>query len=256
MRGSSQRSSGCGGPYSSSPGFTRRTGRNGSRSWPSPWRARWPSGYWRAWQRCSSTGSTRSPGSTSSYSPSSPRHCWCSSAWGRTPCFARGRRAGRNLRRVLIVGAGRAGRRLAEAFRQYPWMGVEVVGFLDDRATAPGVLGATDETAVVLDRMALEGRVVDFVYIALPSWASEKIEGISGRGLEAARTRLPRPGPLPVRHDPEQPGLGGRGAPGDPPRGRGPARRAAVLQARARHRVLARGHPHGRPPPPGTGARA
>jgi putative colanic acid biosysnthesis UDP-glucose lipid carrier transferase len=105
---------------------------------------------------------------------------------GAYAVLRRGRRAGRNLRRVLIVGAGRAGRRLAEAFRQYPWMGVEVVGFLDDRSTAPDVLGATDETAAVLDRMAAAGRAVDFVYIALPSWASEKIGGI----LDAASKRL------------------------------------------------------------------
>ena len=35
----------------------------------------------------------------------------------------RGRQRGRNVRRVLIVGAGTAGQRLARAFQHYPWMG-------------------------------------------------------------------------------------------------------------------------------------
>jgi len=97
------------------------------------------------------------------------------------------RRRGKNLRRVLIVGAGRAGRRLAEAFRQYPWMGFEVVGFLDDApADRSGVLGTTAELEGVMDRVAAEGRAVDLVYIALPSWASPTIERI----LSAASKRL------------------------------------------------------------------
>jgi putative colanic acid biosysnthesis UDP-glucose lipid carrier transferase len=90
------------------------------------------------------------------------------------------RQRGRNMRRVLIVGAGRAGRRLANAFRSYPWMGFEVVGFLDD-SPQPGeglILGKTADLPAVMDRLAVEGRAVDFVYIALPSWASEKIERI------------------------------------------------------------------------------
>lgn len=91
------------------------------------------------------------------------------------------RRRGKNLRRVLIVGAGRAGRRIAEAFRSYPWMGFEVVGFLDDAEQAQGghVLGRTAALAEVMDRLAAEGRAVDFVYVALPSWAAEKIERIT-----------------------------------------------------------------------------
>lgn len=98
----------------------------------------------------------------------------------------RARRQGRNLRRVLIVGAGRAGQRLANAFRHYPWMGFEVVGFLDDRARGPEVLGQTDDLVEVMDRLAAEGRSVDFVYLALPSWAADKI----GYVLDEASKRL------------------------------------------------------------------
>ena len=98
----------------------------------------------------------------------------------------RARQQGRNLRRVLIVGAGRAGQRLANAFRQYPWMGFEVVGFLDDRPTGEGVLGPVDDLVPVMDRLAAENQAVDMVYVCLPSWASEKMEHI----IDAAATRL------------------------------------------------------------------
>ena len=98
------------------------------------------------------------------------------------------RRRGRNMRRVLIVGAGHAGQRIANAFRLYPWMGIEVVGFLDDLTqNDPGnILGTTEEIGDVMDRLATEGRRIDSVYIALPSWASEKIDQM----MAAATKRL------------------------------------------------------------------
>ncbi|MEP0546684.1 MAG: undecaprenyl-phosphate glucose phosphotransferase [Rhodothermales bacterium] len=98
----------------------------------------------------------------------------------------RARQQGKNLRRVLVVGAGRAGQRLANAFRQYPWMGFEVVGFLDDHAEAPDVLGTLDDLIPVMDRLAAEDRGVDLVYLCLPSWAGTKIEAL----IDAAATRL------------------------------------------------------------------
>ena len=98
----------------------------------------------------------------------------------------RARQQGKNLRRVLVVGAGRAGQRLASAFRQYPWMGFEVVGFLDDRQDGPDVLGPVDDLVPVMDRLAAGGQAVDMVYVCLPSWASEKMEHI----IDAASTRL------------------------------------------------------------------
>ncbi len=107
---------------------------------------------------------------------------------GMYAALRQARRRGKNLRRVLIVGAGRAGQRLAQAFRQYPWMGFEVVGFLDDREPEEPVemLGTTDDLPDVMDRLAAEGRGADLVYVALPSWASEKVERIIG----AAAKRL------------------------------------------------------------------
>jgi putative colanic acid biosynthesis UDP-glucose lipid carrier transferase len=65
-------------------------------------------------------------------------------------------------------------------------MGFEVVGFLDDRAEAPDVLGRLDDLVPVMDRLAAEGRTVDLVYLCLPSWAGIKIEAL----IDAAATRL------------------------------------------------------------------
>ena len=106
----------------------------------------------------------------------------------------RARQDGRNLRRVLIVGAGRAGQRLARAFQHYPWMGFEVVGFLDDSdrvATAPpdpfypqqmarpDVLGPVDAIGETMDRFEAEGQSIDLVYAALPLSAAHKIETVA-----------------------------------------------------------------------------
>lgn len=94
------------------------------------------------------------------------------------------RRRGRHLRRVLIVGAGTAGRRLAKSFELYPWMGFQVIGFLDDHKTdEPDVLGKVDDVLPLLD--AAENPV-HYVYIALPLHAVGKIETL----LSSLSTRL------------------------------------------------------------------
>jgi Undecaprenyl-phosphate glucose phosphotransferase len=103
----------------------------------------------------------------------------------------RAREDGRNVRRVLIVGAGRAGQRLARAFRHYPWMGFEVVGFLDDRGPdvaaaprdpfypeqdgRPNVLGPVSAIGETMDRLG----PIDMVYAALPLSAADKIEAVA-----------------------------------------------------------------------------
>ncbi len=98
----------------------------------------------------------------------------------------RARQQGKHLRRVLIVGAGDVGRRLEEAFRQYPWMGLEVVGFLDDHKTGPDILGTTEEAGALIDRFEAEGRPIHYVYLALPLSAATRIEAIT----DALSTRL------------------------------------------------------------------
>ena len=87
-----------------------------------------------------------------------------------------GRKQGKFLRNVLIVGAGEVGMRLQEAFRQYPWMGFETLGFLDDQASERlDVIGTTDDLGRVMDRFEKEGRPVHYVYITLPISAMDRI---------------------------------------------------------------------------------
>jgi len=88
----------------------------------------------------------------------------------------RARMRGKYLRRVLIIGAGQAGRKLERAFRQYPWMGFEMVGFLDDQKTdLPDVLGPIDDVGPLVSRCEREGRPIDYVYVALPLSASDRV---------------------------------------------------------------------------------
>ncbi|MDA0378303.1 MAG: undecaprenyl-phosphate glucose phosphotransferase [Bacteroidetes bacterium] len=93
-----------------------------------------------------------------------------------------GRQNGRYLRRVLIIGAGRVGRRLEDAFRQYPWMGFETVGFLDDTRTSEhDVIGTTEDVGAILDRFEAAGTPIQYVYIALPISAADRITELANR---------------------------------------------------------------------------
>ena len=96
----------------------------------------------------------------------------------------RTRRQGRSMRRVLIVGAGVAGRRLQRSFDEYPWMGFKVLGFLDDhKSDADDILGTTDEVVHIVDSAEVP---IDYVYIALPLKAADRIEQL----VNALSTRL------------------------------------------------------------------
>jgi Undecaprenyl-phosphate glucose phosphotransferase len=90
--------------------------------------------------------------------------------------ITRARQQGRNIRRVLIVGDNAVGRRLAEAFAQYPWMGLEVVGFLDDQAEGPDVLGPVADVTDQVDQFAGDGRPISYVYLALPLTALPRLQ--------------------------------------------------------------------------------
>ena len=100
--------------------------------------------------------------------------------------FVAHRRRTRDRRRVLIVGAGVAGRRLAQAFRRYPWMGFDVVGFLDDYKQTPDVLGPTEDTVAIVDRFNAQNQPIDYVYLALPLKQTARIESL----LDELSTRL------------------------------------------------------------------
>ncbi|HTR03334.1 MAG TPA: undecaprenyl-phosphate glucose phosphotransferase [Thermoanaerobaculia bacterium] len=87
-------------------------------------------------------------------------------------------RHGVGVRHVLVVGAGRLGRAVAEKLHEHPEAGLRAIGFVDDDAEKRGteflgvpVLGSTGDAARVV-----EERGADTVFLALP--------------LEAHRTML------------------------------------------------------------------
>jgi exopolysaccharide biosynthesis polyprenyl glycosylphosphotransferase len=84
----------------------------------------------------------------------------------------------REVRRVLIVGAGKVGRQVAEVLQEHAWTGLEVVGFLDDSAAKRQnghagwpVLGALDDAARVVQAMDVQE-----VVVALPLHAHQRVK--------------------------------------------------------------------------------
>jgi exopolysaccharide biosynthesis polyprenyl glycosylphosphotransferase len=77
-------------------------------------------------------------------------------------------------RRVLIVGAGPVGRQLEESIARKPYLGLTIVGFLDDdvdkRQNYRDILGTLDAARVIVNKYKL-----DDVVIALPRRAYEKV---------------------------------------------------------------------------------
>ncbi len=96
------------------------------------------------------------------------------------------RALGKGAQRILIVGAGKVGRRLAQALQQYPLVRFEIVGFLDDRQEGDDILGPVSDLPALMDRMQSEGKPIRAVYITLPFSAAEKIEKL----LRSLSTRL------------------------------------------------------------------
>ena len=77
-------------------------------------------------------------------------------------------------RRVLIIGAGPVGRDLESKIHQFPYLGLKMVGFLDDdplkRAGNPDILGNLSEIREIVSRFN-----VDDVVIALPRHAYKQV---------------------------------------------------------------------------------
>lgn len=90
------------------------------------------------------------------------------------------REKGYNKQFVLIIGAGRLGKRFYENLLQYPDLGFEVVGFLDDHVepkshrygTSP-ILGKVDDLEFIIQDI-----IIDEVIIALPLEAHHKYGSI------------------------------------------------------------------------------
>ncbi|MGZ8202604.1 MAG: undecaprenyl-phosphate glucose phosphotransferase [Burkholderiales bacterium] len=90
------------------------------------------------------------------------------------------RKRGRNLRHIVIAGAGELGRAIAERLGVATWAGLNVIGFFDDDPAKQGtnvagrpVIGPVDQVG---ERVAAGG--IDQVWIALPLRAEQQIRDI------------------------------------------------------------------------------
>lgn len=86
------------------------------------------------------------------------------------------RKKGRNLRSILIIGAGEVGERFYSTINENPHFGYHLIGFLDDnkkQMANASYLGKIDDLPDILSK-----NVVDDVIIALPTYALERIERV------------------------------------------------------------------------------
>lgn len=105
------------------------------------------------------------------------------------------RRRGLNIRNVVIIGAGDLGQQVSSNLHRSEWVGLNVVGFLDDRESLHGtaiegipVLGGTERLGELLhgtsnllasEDPSLQGlRKVDQVWVALPISEENKIRKV------------------------------------------------------------------------------
>jgi putative colanic acid biosynthesis UDP-glucose lipid carrier transferase len=95
------------------------------------------------------------------------------------------RKRGRNTRRVAIVGMTEMAERVAGRMRDAPWLGMQLVGFFDDRAperchaVAPELGSFAGNFDDVVDR-ARTGKI-DLVYVALPLKAEPRVNELLRR---------------------------------------------------------------------------
>ena len=86
------------------------------------------------------------------------------------------RKRGRNLRNILIVGAGEVGKKFNDTIKRSPHFGYKLIGFLDDNSNCGmngEYLGSIDELENVL-----EHEQVDNVIVALPNYATDKLASV------------------------------------------------------------------------------
>jgi putative colanic acid biosynthesis UDP-glucose lipid carrier transferase len=83
---------------------------------------------------------------------------------------------GRNIRTVLIIGAGKVGKKFFYTINDNPHFGYKVIGFLDDfeiQMLSGKYLGSISELYNVLNT-----NDIDNVIVALPNYATEKIQEV------------------------------------------------------------------------------
>jgi exopolysaccharide biosynthesis polyprenyl glycosylphosphotransferase len=87
---------------------------------------------------------------------------------------------------VIIVGAGRAGSLLVEEINNHPYLGLKVVGFIDDAKTGKildyDILGKTQDLEEIIQRY-----YVDEIYITIPS-QRQKVSEILALGKKLKKT--------------------------------------------------------------------
>ncbi|WP_160286027.1 undecaprenyl-phosphate glucose phosphotransferase [Pseudomonas knackmussii] len=91
------------------------------------------------------------------------------------------RRRGFNTRSVAIAGAGPLGQRLASNIAGAPWMGLDLLGFFDDKRRDPVRLGASRVKLPIsggLEALVEQARAgeIDRVYITLPMRSEARIK--------------------------------------------------------------------------------
>jgi len=94
-------------------------------------------------------------------------------------------------KRILIVGAGEAGRRLAEALENQPGQNCEVVGFVEDElgivnGSKKRVLGRRDELLDLVERFNIDEVIVAYA----PSWQDQVIKKLFGNGHSDIKVRV------------------------------------------------------------------
>lgn len=79
---------------------------------------------------------------------------------------------GRGISRILILGAGKPGRRLAEQIAKFKDFGYMIIGFVDDKVRKDRVnlLGGLDEISQIIKK-----HKIDVVYVSDPAMAHEKM---------------------------------------------------------------------------------
>jgi exopolysaccharide biosynthesis polyprenyl glycosylphosphotransferase len=82
--------------------------------------------------------------------------------WMKREALRRVRLHGRNIRHVIIAGAGPRGQHLADILHDRPELGFNLLGFVDN-VKAPGVIGPPKNIAQILD-----DNVVNEILIAMP----------------------------------------------------------------------------------------
>jgi putative colanic acid biosynthesis UDP-glucose lipid carrier transferase len=97
------------------------------------------------------------------------------------------RKKGRNLRSMLIIGAGKIGQNFYQLTVDNPHFGYHIIGFLDDNIK-PALNGQYLGKIEQLDSI-LSSRIIDDVIVALPNYADNKIENVI-RTCENHTTRI------------------------------------------------------------------